>query len=226
MLDQTRIDELAAIGRSGAQQEAIRKALSQLAEDQTVLDTEAPKPGLVTAQSDMVVFVLSGEGVTDEDRRSMYSALDYIADQTSGPVHVCTVGRMGVELDAVKWASRHDAILSEFGAVWAIPNADGTTKRNPNARNPRNRKLREFCEQAVRDGKRVVVLAYGTERSNDRVEPLLVRAGAWPRKTSSLYDERKHSATPPRPDVPPVVEPQDDPGAVAAGAPDIEPQPA
>ena len=228
-LPQARIDELVNIGRSGAQKAAIARVLNEVAQDVTLRDDQPePKNVLVEPTTDAVVFVLNGERTTDSDIAHLYRSLDYIQERM-GSVHVITAGRMGVELAAMKWASRHEMPVSEFGACWALPQPDGSTKRNPNARSPRNAKLRLVGEKAVEQGKTVLVLTYGTERGNDQVEKVLVRAGAKPRKTSPLYDERKHGVQAPasKPEDLPVAEtPADDPGAVLAGQPDVEPQPA
>lgn len=181
------------IGRSGAQQQAIMTAMSRLSDDATLLARDdAPGATLAMPEHPITIFVLSGQQLVDNSDRLVRRHLDDALAHFGG-LQLVTVGRMGVELDAVKWAANKDNVsVHEFSAVWAIPNADGTTRRNPNARGPRNEKLRRYCEQAIRIGG-AYVFAYGVEPRYDRIEQILVRAGARPLRTSASFDERKHT---------------------------------
>ena len=88
---------------------------------------------------------------------------------------------------AANWCARGRAYHSELSPVWTVPQPDGSTKPDPNARRPRNRKLRLMAESAVASGCSVMVFAYGEENPGDLLEEMLVKAGAAPLKSSRFY---------------------------------------
>lgn len=165
------------------------------------------RPQLLQPLADTVVFVLSGEGTSDRDVAELRARLAYTVEK-KGPVHVVTVGRRGVEEAARAWCAQQHMPYSEVAAIWAIPQPDGTTLRNPNARNPRNQKLREFCTRVVADGKLPLVWVWGKERDNDAVEGVLVKAGAFPRMGSPLWRADKHDLRVQAPAEPVASEPE------------------
>jgi hypothetical protein len=189
---QSLIESIATdVSRSGAQKAAATKALNLFMEQVTldarqdpepIGDDRAPQEQLIASQADTLVFVLNGQG-GERDTQQLRLNLETIRERF-GKVHVVTAGRMGAELDAMKWASWRGQPACEIAAVWAVPQPDGTTQRDGNARARRNKKLRELCQRHVAAGFPAFVLAHGVERDNDTIEQLLVRAGALPRKTS------------------------------------------
>jgi hypothetical protein len=185
------------VSRSDAQRKAVVKAISLVNDE--VLMSQGEQDALVTDVqqvpmhlSRVVVFVVSGRNTTVADENAMRSHLVELEAKAKAKgierIHVVTRGMMGCELAAMKWASGR-AHHSEIAAVWAKPMPDGTTRRDPNARKPRNTKLRLMAERAVESGCAVFVFRYGVEEDRDTVEPLLVRAGAKPLKSSPHWRE-------------------------------------
>lgn len=163
----------------------------------TVVEGDAVPRLVPPCLADVVVFVVTGEGTTDADVAAVRDGLDGVlakvqAADPTGRVHVVTAGRRGVEETAERWAAYRRQPLTIVSALWVVPQLDGSTRRDPNARGPRNRKLQAMCRDAARLGT-ALVLCWGKERDNDVVEQMLVAAGARPRMTSKHYRAERHA---------------------------------